>query len=237
MPSPLRVRPSDRAVPVPIAAAPRIPVLLALGIALALVAWLAASSAHAATETLAVSEDTWVNGLDSGTPQGSNTTLGICPRVDYWIYLKFDLSTLTGPPTDAEIRMTRTQGSRPEEISVYLITDDSWTEATLTGLNRPEPTDPDPADALGVGEEILPYDRWTSTALTAAIAQEYAGDGVLSVMLRENHDLVFDVRHYNSREANVGADAKPQLVVTTGATAVGEPERVSSWGAVKAGYR
>jgi hypothetical protein len=213
------------------------PALPILGAALALILALAAPPAHAATETLAVIADTWIDGLASSTPQGSNTSLAICPRQDYWIYLKFDLSTLSGPPTDAEIRMTRTQGERPEEISLYLITDDSWDEATLTGINRPAPTNPDPADALAVGEEVVPYDRWTSMPLTDAIAQEYAGDGVLSVMLRENHVETFDVRRYHSREAAVGPDEMPQLVVTTGGTAAPEPAEVSSWGAVKAAYR
>jgi hypothetical protein len=230
MSAPPRARSSLGIAPVPSLA-------LAPAAALTLALVLLAAPARAATETLAVSEDTWIDGTGSSTPQGSNTILGICPRQEYWIYLKFDLSTLTGPPIDAEIRMTRTQGDRPEEISVYLITDDSWDEATLTGMNRPAPTNPDPADALGVGEEIVPYDRWTSMALTDVIAQEYAGDGVLSVMLREDPVQMFDVRHYDSREAAVGDDAKPQLVVTTGSTAVDDPGGFASWGSVKAGYR
>jgi hypothetical protein len=193
--------------------------------------------AHADTEILDVVEDTWIDGLGSTTIRGSDTALGICPVVDYWIYLKFDLSALPGPPTDAEIRMTRIDGSRPEEISLYLISDDSWSEATLTGVNRPEPADPDPADALAVGEEIVPYDRWMSMALTDVIAQEYAGDGVLSVMLREDPGTVFDVRHFNSREAAVGADEKPQLVVTVPSTGVPQTDLGSSWGRVKTLYR
>ena len=75
-------------------------------------------------------------------------------------YLKFDLSSITGFVTDAELRMSRFGGSRPEEISAYLITDDSWTEAALTGVNRPAPVSPPNGTALGTGLVAGSYDVW-----------------------------------------------------------------------------
>lgn len=183
---------------------------LVLAIGLGLLLALPLSLAQA--ESLLVSEDTYIDAPDGTETHGSDTSLGICPVVDYWIYLKFDVAALVDV-ADAELRMTRIDGSRPEEISVYFILDDSWSEETLNALNRPEPTDPDPSETVAMGEDAGDYDRWTSEALTALIVQEAAGDGVLSLMLREDHDTNLDIRHYHSKEAEVPDSEKPQLFV------------------------
>ena len=103
-----------------------------------------------------VTEDSWIHGLADTTPRGTGTDLRICPLANYWIYLKFDLSSITGFVTDTELRMSRFGGSRPEEISAYLITDDSWTEAALTSVNRPAPVSPPNGTGLVAGS----YDVW-----------------------------------------------------------------------------
>jgi len=126
-----------------------------LFVVLALVQW-----APADTTTNLVTEDSWIHGLADTTPRGTGTDLRICPLANYWIYLKFDLSSITGFVTDAELRMSRFGGSRPEEISAYLITDDSWTEAALTGVNRPAPVSPPNGTALGTGLVAGSYDVW-----------------------------------------------------------------------------
>ena len=171
--------------------------------------------APASTTTNLVTEDSWIVGLGSTTPQGAGTDLRICPVANYWIYLKFDLSGLSGFVTDAELRLNRFGGSRPEEISVYLITDDSWTEAALTGVNRPAPISPPNATALGTGVAAGPYDAWNSQALTDAVAQEAAGDGIVTLMVREDPAGAVDVRNYYSKEAPQPDNVKPRLVVTT----------------------
>ena len=50
----------------------------------------------AQSTNLLATEDSWLHGLTSSTPQGGGTDLAICPVADYWIYLKFDLSSLSG---------------------------------------------------------------------------------------------------------------------------------------------
>lgn len=169
---------------------------------------------HAGAEVLnlVAVEDSWINGLASTTTHGNDADLGICPVADYWIYLKFDVSALAGRSVQsAELRMSRFSGNRPEEISLYHIPDDSWSEATLNGQTRPVPTDPQTADALGTGQAATGYDRWSPAGLAALVEQEANGDGILSVMLREDPDPVIDVRRYYSREGASSDAEKPQL--------------------------
>ena len=170
--------------------------------------------ALAQTITVPVSEDTWLHGLANPNPQGNSDSLGICPTANYWIYLKFDLTGVSGRIDTAELRMTRFSGARPNEISVYLIDDDGWEEATLVGATRPEPVNPDPATALGVGREEDDHDAWESAELTEAIRGEAEGDGILTLMVRENPSTMLDVRRYFSREGAPSADDRPRLVVT-----------------------
>lgn len=76
-----------------------------LFVVLDLVQW-----APADTTTNLVTEDSWIHGLADTTPRGTGTDLRICPLANYWIYLKFDLSSITGFVTDAELRMSRFGG-------------------------------------------------------------------------------------------------------------------------------
>jgi hypothetical protein len=162
-------------------------------------------------------EDTYAHGLDDTNPQGSVSRVDICPVAMYWIYLKFDLSSIPDNLAAAELRMVRFGGSRPQEISIYFIPDDTWTEAEMTGATRPEPQMPANSDALGAGEQMPEYDRWAPAGLVDLIAQEAAGDGVLSLMLREDPDDQFDVRNYFSKEgALANASRRPRLVLTPG---------------------
>ena len=169
-----------------------------------------------------VTEDSWISGLGSGVVEGAGTSLSICPTANYWIYLKFDLSSVQGTVTNAELRMTRFGGSRPDEIASYFITDDSWTKATMTGANRPNPMNPMNAESLGTGVDTGSFDRWNSVALTAAVAQEAAGDETITLMVREDPSGSVDVRNYFSKEAAQPDSVKPQLVLGV------DPETIDS---------
>lgn len=170
-------------------------------------------AASAAVLEFPVDEDTWIDGLTSTNPRGADTELGICPVAMYWMYFKFDLSTVSGPVTDAELRITRFDGINPIQIRAYEVTDDGWSEATLTGVTRPAPVNPPNSTWLARGEALVGYDRWRNDDLTSFIAAEAAGDGVLSLMLRENADDMLDIRFYRSKEAPVPADEKPRLLL------------------------
>ncbi len=132
------------------------------------------------TVTLNAADDTWTHGLSSTSTEGNSPRLSICPLAGYWIYLKFDVSEIEASVLDAELRMTRFDGSRPGEISLYFIPDDDWQESSLTGQNRPAPQNPSPNDALTSGNDHGSYDSWHSTALAEAVEQEKNGDGILS---------------------------------------------------------
>ena len=196
-------------------------------IAVAFAAALACTSAGAAEVVLDALEDTWIDGLGSATTHGGEPTVAICPVANYWMYFKFDLATIGGTVTDAELRLTRFGGDRPEEISIYLITEDTWSEGTLSGQNRPAPASPSNAAALANGVESPGYDRWTSAALTAAVVAEQAGDGTLSLMVRENPAQMLDIRYYRSTEADVPPDERPRLVVDCITDEIGPVEATS----------
>jgi hypothetical protein len=177
-------------------------------------AWLIPAILHAQSQILLVTEDTWIHSLNSSASQGSNTNLSICPTADYWIYLKFDLSTVTENISGAELHMTRFSGSRPEEISLYFIPDDTWTEVALTGQDRPDPVSPPNETAIGVGEDTGDFDRWAPEELTTLVRHETAGDGIITLMVREDPGLILDVQRYFSREGAGDGMQRPQLVLT-----------------------
>lgn len=191
----------------------------ALGIGLLL-----GDAAQGQETTMEATGDSWLSGLSSTTIHGEDDRLGICPAAEYWIYLKFDLSEVEGPVQAAEIRMTRFSGSRPEEIALYAVSDDGWSEATLNGPNRPAPTSPDPADALAAGQAEDNYDCWSSPELLALVQGEAAGDGTLSVMIREDPHPTLDVRNYFSREGASTPAQAPQLVLALGPSETIHPD-------------
>jgi hypothetical protein len=190
-------------------------------------------AARAQPITLEVAEDSWTHGLDSASTQGGAAVdLGICPRAGYWIYLKFDLSQVEGRVLEAELRMNRFEGSRPEEISAYSIPDDDWSEATLSGTARPDPRSPDPSAAIALGQAIpAAHDRWASAALALAVRQEAQGDGVLTLMVREDPSTQFDVRRYLSREGGDPAERPRLVLVLDSSERVAEGWRTADVGA------
>jgi len=97
-------------------------------------------------------DDAWaVTAGGNGTgKQEPATTYGTADIDRLWIraastlgrgtYLKFDLTNLTGPVTKAELKVTvDVAPNAPDLHTVFLYTvdDDTWTEETLTGDNRP----------------------------------------------------------------------------------------------------
>lgn len=187
-------------------------------ILLAIFASPASSQAAPAPVVVEAAEDSWIAGFDIPGSQGSNVRLGICPVVNYWIYLKFDLRGLSGPIDDAELRMNRTGGNRPEEIVVYPFADDAWDEATMNGATRPAPQNPNVGTSIGTGrhEDSGGYDVWRSSELAAFLREQAAGDGIATLMLREDPDVTLDVRYFHSREGAPSPAERPRLVLTIG---------------------
>lgn len=159
-----------------------------------------------------VLEDSWIANLGGTAINGADPSLRVCPACYQWTYLKFDLSGLTGDISGVELRLVRTSGARPEEISLYRIVDDSWTEATLAGPNRPAPQMPANETSLARGVAESGHDRWSSAALLQVVRAERDGDGTLSLMLREDYNSGYDPRTYHSREGAPSPDEAPRLV-------------------------
>jgi len=173
-----------------------------------------ASRLCALTVTLTAVEDSWIDGLSGTTTHGSDLRLSVCPKCYQWAYLKFDLAGVDGVISGAELRLTRRSGARPEEISLYFITDDTWNEAGLTGPARPAPQMPLPEESLASGVAEGGYDRWASDALLQVVRAQQGGDGILSLMLREDYTSVVDSRSYTSREGAASREQAPRLVLT-----------------------
>lgn len=177
---------------------------------------------HTAQQIVTVAEDTWIHGLTSSVVAGKDNRLSICPVANYWIYLRFDLPDPIGEVTAAELRMTRFEGARPDEIVAYFIQDDAWSETSLTGMTRPSPRDPEPSAVLASGVSTEGHDSWQSDALEERVSLELSGDGILTLMIREDPDPQLDVRHYYSREGAPAPEQAPRLVLQ-----VREPEQVA----------
>lgn len=198
------------------------------GVAVIFCSVLCTAPTEGAEVSVPTTADTWIHGLESSsTSGGTGVRLSVCPSVDYWIYFKFDLSGIESVVSGAELRLKRDNGSRPDEISCYLINDDSWTEESLSGMTRPEPRSPAPGDSLAVGEKLADYDRWTSPSFVAAVAQEASGDGILTLMVREDRNDQLDVRNFRSREGASSATEAPTLVLTVSDEFVGEGWRTA----------
>jgi hypothetical protein len=180
-------------------------------------------AAYAEDLVLEAVQDTWMHGLTSSTNHGAATSLSICPAANYWIYLRFDLSGLSQRRIlHAELRMTRFEGARPEEISLYFIPDDDWSESTLTGPTRPDPQNPAPATTLGRGQAFSGFDAWAPAGLVPIVEQEASGDGVLTLLVREDPSAIFDVRRFYSREGAQTDDQAPHLLLCLDSEVVGE---------------
>ncbi|MBV6645595.1 MAG: DNRLRE domain-containing protein [Cyclobacteriaceae bacterium] len=168
-------------------------------------------SITSAQTSLPPSDDTYVRGgSNSGTNFGTDTLL--------WsklaggeastrrTFLKFDLTSLTSSVTSAILKMTvDTVNNGPDNYYAVFISDDSWTESTLTWDNEPTAGDTlaivaGPEDGRG---QTVSFD------LTNAVAQEKAGDGTLSVSIISNGTA--NMRFF-SKEGN---GAAPVIEVTS----------------------
>ena len=115
----------------------------------------------------------------------------------YHTYLRFDLSSLSGSPVSAKLRLYSTDGS--DVAGRVFPTTSTWVEATLNWSNKPAPSGP-----LIVAVGAVATDAWAEFDLTSAVS----GPGVLSFVVQSSSS---NSCYYSSRE---GAHP-PELVVTT----------------------
>jgi hypothetical protein len=135
---------------------------------------------------LAPTADSWVNDDNPGTNYGSDGVLHA--KVDSWwfilwwvtnlrrSYLEFDLSGLPSGATidSATLHLYRTTG---DQIPSAYQTTDGWTEMGITWNNQPGP-------GASVANGVSEGGGWFKWNITSYAASEFAGDQILSVVLK-----------------------------------------------------
>ncbi len=110
-------------------------------------------------------------------------------------YLKFDVSNLNAI-SSATLNI---YGSAQQQIdlSVYKVNNDNWQESNITWNNAP---------SLSSNEGTVPVqttDQWYSIDITSLVQGEISGDGILSLGLRDDNNLVKTIDLY-SKENGTG---------------------------------
>ncbi len=153
-----------------------------------------------ATTTYTAAEDAYVDLSIPTTPKGTGGTLyNLQSTNTQRSYIKFNVTGLTGTVTNAKLRLWVTDGT-DNGAAWYKISNNAWTEATLTWANAPAVT-----GALVGDPTTLTVGTWLEIPVTAHIA----GNGTVSFA---NLPTSANAEKYSSRE---GVNA-PQLVITTG---------------------
>jgi len=170
-----------------------------------------APSATAAVTTLTPVADTYVNSLAPTTNFGTATSLGVDKSEVKKLYLRFDLTGVTGPITSAKLRLhvDDVAGAESTNGGTYrLMSDTGWSETGVTYNNQPA-IDGATLGTLG----SVARNTWVEIDVTGAIT---AG-GLISIGGTSASKNGAD---YDSREAGAFA---PQLVIDSGTTPTPTP--------------
>jgi len=152
-----------------------------------------AATATASLFTFVASEDTRVSSASPGSNYGNSTytRLRAVASDDFYTYLKFNVTGLAGPATEAKVRVFAYDGS-PNGGTAYVIADNTWGEMTITWTNKPVL-----GSALGsVGN--VNNNTWAEYDVTAAIT----GNGTYSFALKNTSDnsMYMRAREYSSNK-------------------------------------
>jgi hypothetical protein len=173
------------------------------------------------TQTLTPLADAYVrNGGFAGINYGTDTSLLVksssSSGYTRYSYMKFSLSNISNI-TSAKLRIYgyNTENTSLINVSVYSVSDDSWTETGITWNNKPA-TATTALNAVSVNNITQYYE----IDITNFIIAEASGDKVASLVLL-NPSTQNRLLSFNSKE---NAKNSPQLVVTTSSTAsLGNP--------------
>lgn len=127
------------------------------------------------TMTLTASADGWVRSDQPSTVQTGNLSVQLNQMV---AYLKFNLSTVPGPITSATLRMRigNTNGNAPHQAA--FVSNDSWSESSITWNNRPSPGTVMDTTTVSTDE------AWYSWDVTAQAEAQRTGDDTLSLAVQ-----------------------------------------------------
>jgi len=178
-----------------------------------LAAWAgeADSLAPSSTQTLLVAEDAHVRaGSNVNTNYGMSTQVqvkennGVNHNNDRIAFLKFDLSGITGPIYNVTLRLNVTNTPpNAAQNSLHFVSDDTWSESTITWSNQPGAT-----TLLETKAVPLVSGQWLEYDVTAIAQAELAGDGILSFRLSESS--MNNLYAFVSKES--GGGFTPQIV-------------------------
>jgi acid phosphatase type 7 len=162
------------------------------------------ASSVVVTTTLAPVADSYVESTTPGTNYGTNARLIVDASPAREIFLRFDLSALTGPVQDARLRLhvaDVTDAQSPSGGTVALVNNTTWTETGITYNNRPTSWGNTVATVGAVSRNT-----WVEIPVTSAVTT----GGKLTLGFRSTND---DGAFYDSRQTTATA---PQLIVTSG---------------------
>jgi|GEM_PF-3246953 len=146
---------------------------------------------------------------------GSDTQLLVKnnePDISRESFLKFDISSYTGEIGSAKLRVYgHLVGQTTEDMRVYGLEDDNWSEGTVTWNTRP-----DAAHALAA-IQVDPVWKWHEVDITRYIKEQAANDGIVSLALIQPGDngttLDFNSKeHSNFRPVLELSAARPSLL-------------------------
>jgi len=166
---------------------------------------------HGSPDTLSPTADSWVNSNAANDNYGSDTLL----QVQYQAgkirraFIKFDLTSLPANIliTSAKLYLYRDSGDAASQvIGAYKVSDDSWTEATITWNNAPAHTTL--IGSVGVG----PSSAYYSWDVTSVASLEFSGDKILSLCVRLVDETSNQYQVFVSKEGTSGQ--RPYLEVT-----------------------
>ncbi|NJE31112.1 DNRLRE domain-containing protein [Thermococcus sp. 18S1] len=164
----------------------------------------------AATTTVQINptDDAYVKDTTPDTNYGSYGSLYVGTyykdHANERAYLKFDLSSIPDNAVivSAVLRAYTYSGaySTPVNISAYAVSDDSWTEDSITWNTKPsagELLDKDLVDTDGR--------HWSTWNVTDFVKGEFSGDKVASfVLISDVEDTITESISYNSKESGYG---------------------------------
>ena len=177
--------------------------LLALSLGASIVA-LPPSAASAATTTMVIpaSADTYVDSAAPATVFGTQTTISADASPTRYVFLRFDLTAVTGTITAATLRLhTRdtADAASPAGGTVRRITGNAWSESATTFNNRPSTSGTTVASFGAVARNA-----WYQVNASSAVAS----GGVVNLSIASTNN---DGAYYDARES--GANG-PQLTLT-----------------------
>lgn len=136
-------------------------------------------------------------------------------------YLRFDVSGVSGTLTGATLRVFNRLSPGPSvTVAVYDQGSDDWNgaagglgdETTLTFDNAPAPLGGTQLDTE-IGSAAPAWMEFSSAALTSYVADQIAGDGSVTFVLRVTTTGIADLNFFDDREDTGGTGNAPELVL------------------------